>query len=99
METLVATVLIVIIFMVSSMVLNNIVHENRRSNTQRIENHLGQLHYEWRHGAISVPHEERFMDWDISMSNKSKGRQSLLEIEAVQESTGKRLTKTIIHAE
>ena len=45
METLVASVLIVVVFMISSMILNNLFSNTIKSNTRAIEAHINELQY------------------------------------------------------
>lgn len=96
METLVATVLIVIIFMVSSMVLNNIIARNVRQNTERVEERMNRLEYEYRHRAFQLPYLEDFESWEISVFNRSEKNGPEVVVEAMNTGTKKLLVKSMI---
>lgn len=97
METLVATVLIVVIFMISSLVLNNIITTNIRQNTEKIEERMNRLEYELKNHAIQLPHHEDFDAWEISMFNNSN-KKSQVFLEAINTKTNMTLTKSVLDA-
>ena len=96
METLVATVLIVIIFMVSSMVLNNIIARNVRQNSERVEERMNRLEYEYNHRAFQLPYQEDFESWEISVFDGSNENSPEVMVEALHVKTNKRLVKSLI---
>ena len=59
-EVLVATVLVVIIFMIASMILNNLITSTYKQNTHAIETKLNRLEYDIQHHTIDLPYEEKF---------------------------------------
>ncbi len=97
METLVATVLIVIIFMISSLVLNNIIARNIRQNTDRIEERMNKLEYQFKNQAIQLPYREDFETWHISMVYDSK-KTGLIVLEAMNIKTNMTFSKSIVDA-
>lgn len=94
METLVATVLIVIIFMLASMILNNLFSTTINNNTQAIENHITELQYLQQHNQIELPHTETFKDWNISIESYQENKQSITEFEAINLKTNKTISFT-----
>ncbi len=56
METMVATALIVIIFMIASLVLNNLFSNSVKSNTQHITERLLQMEYQCSTNQLSLPY-------------------------------------------
>lgn len=96
METLVATVLIVIIFMISSMVLNNIIITNIKHNTEKIEERMHKLEYEFMHNAIQLPYQEDFEMWEISISNNSRQKSEIVLLEAINSKTGMSFSKPLL---
>ena len=68
METLVATVLIVVVFMMASMVLNNVFGHTILQNTKTIEYELARLQYLNAHGKLELPHYDTIEDWSIEVS-------------------------------
>ena len=95
METLVATVLIVIIFMVSSMVLNNIIAGNIRQNTDKIQERMNRLEYEFKNRAIQLPYQEDFETWHISMLHDSK-KTGQIVLEATNTNTNVTFSKSMV---
>ena len=69
METLVATVLIVILFTVASLLLNSLFGNNIRAADPQVTERLQELKYEYRHGAFSLPYYESLGDWEFSASS------------------------------
>lgn len=65
METLVASVLIIVVFMVSSLILNNVFANTINNNTQSISSHLNELEYRYRAGVLSIPYKDDCEGWDI----------------------------------
>ena len=70
METLVATVLIVIVFMVASMVLNNLFAGSVVKNDDQIKQELLQLQYQYEYGKLEIPHYEEIGPWDIAVTKE-----------------------------
>ena len=82
METLVATVLIVIIFMVASMTMNNLLMRNVKQNTELAEERLNALEYQIKNKAITLPYYEDFESWEISIIEEKRGVGSVVTLEA-----------------
>lgn len=95
METLVATVLIVVIFMVSSMVLNNLLSGNIRQNTEIAEERLHLLEYQYKNNGLTIPYYEDFESWKISISKDEKNGLSVVILEAENPQTKKIVTNYI----
>ena len=68
METLVATVLIVLVFMVASMVLNSLFASSIRANDKHVRAHLLRLQYEYQNGMLELPYHEAFDSWEIQVA-------------------------------
>lgn len=66
-ESLIATVLIVVIFIVSSLAINNLLLNGFNNNTDEIENRLYQLEYEYQNKKMQLPYNEIFQNWNISV--------------------------------
>ncbi len=66
-EAIIATVLIVIIFIISSLILNNLLINTFSKNTHSIETRLNQLEYAVQHNAITIPYQETFNNWSITI--------------------------------
>lgn len=67
METLVATVLIVIVFMTASMLLNTLFLSGMQGNSRVAEERITELQYVFGHGGLELPYEEDWGDWKIEV--------------------------------
>lgn len=92
METLVATVLIVLIFMLASMILNNLFSNTIKNNTQAIDNHLNELQYLHKNEQLQLPYTEVFQNWNITLENFKKDDKFYVEFEAINSKTNKTIT-------
>ncbi|WP_394748237.1 hypothetical protein [Spongiimicrobium salis] len=70
METMVATVLIVIIFMMASLLLETIFVSSTQRNTEGITERLQELEYEYKKELIRPPYIEDWKNWEIDMRNE-----------------------------
>ena len=96
MESLVATVLIVIIFMVSSMLLNNVLTGKIRQNTELVEERLNALEYQFNNKGFDLPYFEDFESWEITISKEKKEDSSLVILEAQNATSNIIVTNYII---
>ena len=78
METMVATVLIVIIFMVSSLILNNIFLGATKGKTQELKNRIRVVEYQVLNQQWKMPYAEEFNHWGIEVIKKFNGKDSIL---------------------
>ena len=91
METLVATVLIVIVFMVSSMILNNVFSNSVNSDKRAIDTRLNELMYLTSHHRLQVPYREDLKPWSIDITlDAGKKRYQLTAINQSNNQTMKR---------
>lgn len=82
METMVASVLIVIIFMISSLILNSLFSTWIKSNLQPLKTHLHELEYFYVHNKISIPFYEEWETWEVTI--KMDKNTNILQIEAAE---------------
>ncbi len=66
-ETLTASVLIIIVFMIASLSFNNIFNNHVKRDQSTIENRIKELEYLINHQKIKVPYAEDFAGWDIEI--------------------------------
>ncbi len=71
-ETLIATVLIVVIFIIASLTINNILLNDFNRNTLSVENRLYELEYSLEHNKIELPYTEKYEDWDIIIERNNQ---------------------------
>ncbi len=89
LETIVATVLILVIFAVSSLVINTAFRNNLSGDTTAIENRLNELEYRWLNNTMELPYEEDFQYWEITIDRLSKNDDKILWLRA-ERMSGKR---------
>jgi len=92
METLIATVLIVVVFMIASLTLNNVFSNTTQRDKKVVDVRLKELHYFYLHQQIEIPYDENFMGWQI---NFTKEKDNTIEIEAIHTDTKKVITRAI----
>lgn len=97
METLVATVLIVIIFMMASMLLNSLFFSGIRNNSSGLEERITELEYSLLNGGIETPYEEEWGKWKIEVkkSNGQAGQAAIFR--ALLKDEPSRVYKSIIY--
>jgi len=96
METLVATVLIVIIFMISSMLLNNIFSNSIKGKSHFVTERLHQLKYKFRNENLKLPHYENVNEWEFSIHPEMKEGINVLIFKAENSFTQKSITRIIV---
>lgn len=96
-EVLVATVLIVIIFMAASLVLNNLLQNTFSKNTHSIDTRINELEYQIQNHQLILPYTAVHGDWEINISEENKGPQRILVFKALNLKTEKEIVKTQIN--
>lgn len=89
METLVATVLIVIIFTVSSMLLNNLFSNSIQGRDDHVRERLYRLKYEYAHNGLWLPYNEEFGNWDIDVTKEFEEGAAIILFRAENRQTKK----------
>lgn len=96
METLIATVLLIVIFMVTSLVINTLFSATITYNTQPVIVHLDALEYKYEHQSLHLPYVAVYDDWEITVSNVHKNAMTYTLFKATHQQTLKTITKTTI---
>lgn len=99
METLVATVLIVIIFMISSTLLNTIFLNSIKSKSHHITERLYQLEYEYAHENFDLPYFEDLGDWEFSIVKELNEGVGVIVFKAENPTTNKSWSKKLVDEE
>ena len=89
METMVATVLIVVIFMIASMLLNSIFSNAIKGNKNFVKEYLTELEYKVENQRIEIPFYDDFNDWEIAVVKNKKGTSYMLT--AVHKETNEKI--------
>ena len=92
-EVIVSSVLIVIVFMIASLVLNNLVLNAVSKNTHPIENRLNELEYQIQNGLVQLPYEESYKGWGIAITTEKTDSKKELLILATNEKTHKEISR------
>jgi len=77
--------------MISSMIMNNLLVNNIKQNTELAEERLNALEYQVLNRGIKLPYYEDFESWEISIFEEKRGQNSIVTLEA--ENT---LTKAVV---
>lgn len=70
METLVATVLIVVVFMMASLTLNTLFATTITTNDDPVRQELLFLQYTYDHGKLSLPYYGELDVWEITVQEQ-----------------------------
>lgn len=97
-EILVATAIIVIVFVVASLILNNLILNSYSQKTHIIEYRLNELEYDLLHKKIKLPYKENLEKWDVTIEF-DKGKNHQIQITAINSDTNKSINKTLIYEE
>ena len=73
-EVLVASVLIIIIFVIASLSLNNVFKSTIKNNTRVIEAELNKIQYLYQHQKISDKYQDDLGEWEFSISKQKENR-------------------------
>ncbi|XLS30051.1 hypothetical protein ACJD0Z_04320 [Flavobacteriaceae bacterium M23B6Z8] len=93
METMTATVLIVVIFMVASLVLNNLFQNTTRTRVQDAHHILHKMEYAYSRGKLNLPVNDIQNDWRLTAQRIEESGKEYVIFEAIHQKTGKKITK------
>ncbi|MEX0274882.1 MAG: hypothetical protein AB3N16_10935 [Flavobacteriaceae bacterium] len=99
METMVATVLIVVIFGVCSMVLNNMLKARAMNDTTPLRERLHELEYLHMSQQLQLPHHEELGKWEITLIPMERNGQGPLAVRALLKDSDHIVTQYLYHAE
>ena len=94
-ETLVATILIVVVFLLASLVINNLFFNTFHQKKEVAETRLNELEYLYIQQEIVLPYHEEVQNWDIFIT-KEIGVKPYVLIVASNKVTKKEIRRTII---
>lgn len=96
-ETLVASVLIIIIFSIASMTLNNVFKASYKSNTAAIEAQLSKMIYLYQHKKIELAYNHDSNNYNFSLSKQKLHNTNYIVAEARQIKGSKSIIKSILY--
>jgi len=80
METLVATSIIIIVFVIASLILNNTFRNIMKRDAFAVENRSNQLHYFYINNRLEIPYSESFEKYEVSIEQEEIDKVSYLKI-------------------
>lgn len=93
LETVIASAIVLVVFTVSSLTLNNIFLGTVRTADNGLRNRLREVEYLCLHAQLGLPYFERAERWEISAEKQG----NILLIESLHLPSGKRETdKTVL---
>ncbi|WP_445713186.1 hypothetical protein [Flavobacterium sp.] len=92
-ETLIATVLIVIVFLLSAMIINSIFFNTFHQKKDIVVNRLDELEYNCINKSIILPYQEEYENWTIQIDKKKNVKE--LKIIAINKTTGKEIERDL----
>lgn len=99
METLVATVLIVIIFMVSSMLLNNLFSNSIKGKAHPVQERIYELQYQYANKGLELPYFDELEGWEISVEKSHNTGVAIVTFSAEKHGLDKSIIETVVHEE
>ena len=90
-ETLVATVLIVVVFMASSMILNNLFANSITFNENEVRQELFRLQYRHQNDLLALPYFSEVGDWEIRVENEEWQGKTTLSFRAMHKLNNREL--------
>lgn len=97
METLVATVLIVVVFMMASMTLNTLFVTSVEQNDGPIRQELLFLQYRYAHGKLSLPHYDEQEYWEVKVEQQTWYDRKQVIFSAINTRNDKEITYSLNH--
>lgn len=91
LETIVATVLILVIFAVSSLVINSVFKGALKGDTSEVRNRINLLEYQIINDRLELPHSEDFRSWEIELT-VDRENSSLFDVRATKKGTQREIT-------
>ncbi|MFA5297540.1 MAG: hypothetical protein WC389_04955 [Lutibacter sp.] len=92
-ETITASVIIIIVFAIASLTLNNVFASTINNDTHQIENHLYKLEYQYENHKISIPYNEAYENWELSIAKVEENDTNWIVFKAVNTITKKAVVK------
>lgn len=99
METLVATVLIVIVFMISSMLLNNLFSSSIKGKTHSVRERIHELRYRYGNSGLQLPYYDEMDGWEISVENGKSAGIAVVTFRAEKKGVDRSIVETMVYEE
>lgn len=96
-EVLVASVLIILIFTIASLSLNNVFKSTIKGNTDGIKNELNKLQYLYNHQKIAANYATNFGDWEVAFIKQNGEIRTIVLLQATNSKTQKKISRKLYH--
>ena len=97
METLVATILIVVVFMLASMLLNSLFVNTVEDNRGAIRQELLLLQYKYKNNRLAVPYYDEQGQWRIEVHQESWNSKTKTIFLAIHSTNQNEISYTLDH--
>lgn len=98
-ETIAATSIIIIVFTIAILSINNTLKNRVENDTSNIEREIQEIAYKNRYKKVEIPNLLDMDKWSIQISKKNKKNVNVLMFEAINKLSKKKLVKTIVYYE
>ena len=98
-ETLIATVVIMIVFGIAMVTISNVLENTVKSSTSKIDSELNKLVYLYEHNELTVPDVKEFNQWNIRIKKEKEGTLRYVVFRAEDQKSKKIRTKRILENE
>ncbi|MCH2218694.1 MAG: hypothetical protein MK076_11620 [Flavobacteriales bacterium] len=88
-ETLIATVLIMIVFGMGIATLGNVLEQTVKNNARFIDNELNRLEYLYQNNLLQVPDVIEIKDWQITIDKESRNNLTQVVFTATKKDNSK----------
>ncbi|CAM1361481.1 conserved hypothetical protein [Tenacibaculum sediminilitoris] len=95
-EVIIATVIILVIFGIALLTIDNLLFNAVKSNTHTIENELTELVYQYKNGQVTLPYSSDENEWMIYSEEIREKNQKLIVFHAENKQSKKKITKKTV---
>lgn len=96
-ETITASVIIIIVFTVASLILSNVFSNTIKNDKSKLNNQLHKLEYQYINGNITIPYHSDFEIWELSIVLLEEDLWSWIVFKAENKDTKKSTLKRMIY--
>lgn len=94
-ETLIASIIIIIVFSIASLTLNNVFKTTIKKDTTLVQFRLNKLSYLLQNNKLHVPYFEEYKGWNISIKSSNNDHKERVIILAKKDS--KQIDKILVN--
>jgi len=95
-ETIVATVIIMIVFGIAMNSMLGVVKQTTENSTHKIDSKLQKLSYEYQNNVLKVPNTIEIPQWSIVIKEQQEGKLTFVVFRATHKKNKKTRTKKVI---